>query len=241
MAITSQILYDQTMTNYADRRKNLEKARDEALAAQKTQYDNASLDLNKSHNKALQEAYITKMQSRKSVPQMLAQQGINGGASETTLSNINRAYQNARNTANDNYNTNKITLDTNYGDNTRQIRENYQDRLDALADVENETKMTWAQYLAEQAAAAAASSGGGYGSYGSGSSSSNSAAAPTRNTSANGSGYRNGIYNGGINDNANNTSTLVSKMMIRNPNSSQYGKIQYKYRNSDGSYRYEVR
>ena len=163
MAITSQTLYDQTMTNYADRRKNLEKARDEALAAQKTQYDNASLDLNKSHNKALQEAYITKMQSKKSVPQMLAQQGINGGASETTLSNINRAYQNARNTANDNFNTNKITLDTNYGDNTRQIRENYQDRLDALADVENETKMTWAQYLAEQAAAAAASSGGGYG------------------------------------------------------------------------------
>ena len=236
MAITSQTLYDQTMANYAGRRKNLEKARDEALAAQKTQYDNASFDLNKSHNKALQEAYITKMQSKKSVPQMLAQQGINGGASETTLSNINRAYQNARNTANDNFNTNKITLDTNYGDNTRQIRENYQDRLDALADVENETKMTWAQYLAEQAAAAAASSGGGYGGSRGGST--------NRVVSNPGYTQHQKKYNQKTTNNyawQNRPLGNVSKTRITNPNSSQYGLMQYKYRMPDGSYRYEVR
>ena len=235
-----QDVYKSAVDNYANRIAQVKKNRQEDEAAVTNRYNTSVSQLGKSRDKAMREAYITREQSKRDVPTMLAQQGITGGATETTLSNLYRNYMNARNAANESFDTNKVTLDNEYQSNMLKLRDSYDDTIANLEDKKNAADLEYQQYLANMAAQAAASSGG-YGGYGGSSSSSNSATAPTRNTTVNGSGYRNGIYNGSINDNANNTSTLVSKMMIRNPNSSQYGKMQYKYRNSDGSYRYEVR
>lgn len=76
-------------------------ARDAAYRAaamqQKKNYSYAQGQLNDATNKALQEAYINKMLTLKNMPQQLTAQGLNGGASETTLGSMNNNYANARN------------------------------------------------------------------------------------------------------------------------------------------------
>lgn len=68
-----------------------------AAAQQNKNYDYAQGQLNGATNKALQEAYINKMLTLKNLPQQLTAQGLNGGASETTLGSMNNNYANARN------------------------------------------------------------------------------------------------------------------------------------------------
>lgn len=68
-----------------------------AAAQQNKNYSYAQGQLNDATNKALQEAYINKMLTLKNLPQQLTAQGLNGGASETTLGSMNNNYANARN------------------------------------------------------------------------------------------------------------------------------------------------
>lgn len=83
-------------------RQNAEirRMREEQLAQQKreaeNQYNNRVNNINSGSDKMLREAYISMMQDKRQLPQNLKALGISGGASETTLQNMNANYANNR-------------------------------------------------------------------------------------------------------------------------------------------------
>ena len=62
--------------------------------------------------RASQEAYIARTMAGKKMPQMLAAQGISGGMTETTASNIFRDYLRSKSAADASYNTAMSDLQT---------------------------------------------------------------------------------------------------------------------------------
>ena len=81
----------------AEQRRQREAAYQKAAAAQKENLNFATNQLTDTTNDALKQAYINKMQTLRNLPQQMSAQGLNGGASETTLASMNNNYGNARN------------------------------------------------------------------------------------------------------------------------------------------------
>ena len=81
----------------AEQRRQREAAYQKAAAAQKENLSFATNQLSDTTNDALKQAYINKMQTLRNLPQQMSAQGLNGGASETTLASMNNNYGNARN------------------------------------------------------------------------------------------------------------------------------------------------
>ena len=81
----------------AEQRRQREAAYQKAAAAQKENLNFATNQLTDTTNDALKQAYIKKMQTLRNLPQQMSAQGLNGGASETTLASMNNNYGNARN------------------------------------------------------------------------------------------------------------------------------------------------
>ena len=81
----------------AEQRRQREAAYQKAAAAQKENLNFATNQLTDTTNDALKQAYINKMQTLRNLPQQMSAQGLNGGASETTLASMNNDYGNARN------------------------------------------------------------------------------------------------------------------------------------------------
>lgn len=81
----------------AEQRRQREAAYQKAAAAQKENLSFATNQLTDTTNDALKQAYINKMQTLRNLPQQMSAQGLNGGASETTLASMNNNYGNARN------------------------------------------------------------------------------------------------------------------------------------------------
>lgn len=98
----------------------------------KQQYDTSLAQLDKSRNNALREAYIAREQNKRTMPGLMAAQGVSGGASETALSSLMKSYQAARNSANDSYNTNKVSLDNSYMSNLADSENNYLNNMATL-------------------------------------------------------------------------------------------------------------
>lgn len=155
-----QDVYKSAVDNYANRIAQAKKNRADDEKAVTDRYNTSVNQLSKSRDKAMREAYITREQSKRDVPTMLAQQGITGGATETTLSNLYRNYMNARNSANESFDTNKVNLDNEYQSNMLKLRDSYDDTIANLEDKKNAADIEYQQYLANMAAQAAASSGG---------------------------------------------------------------------------------
>ena len=78
-------------------RKAREEAYQKAAAQQKANYDFSVGQVNDATGKALQKAYINRMLQDKNLQQSLSAQGLNGGASETTIAGMYNNYNNARN------------------------------------------------------------------------------------------------------------------------------------------------
>ena len=78
-------------------RKAREEAYQKAAAQQKANYDFSVGQVNDATGKALQKAYINRMLQDKNLQQSLSAQGLNGGASETTIAGMYNYYNNARN------------------------------------------------------------------------------------------------------------------------------------------------
>ena len=78
-------------------RKAREEAYQKAAAQQKANYDFSVGQVNDATGKALQKAYINRMLQGKNLQQSLSAQGLNGGASETTIAGMYNNYNNARN------------------------------------------------------------------------------------------------------------------------------------------------
>lgn len=105
--------------------ESLLKNKAQSLNTLKQAYDNSASTLLKNKDKALKEAYISKMKEQKDLPSILARQGLGGGVSETTTASLMRNYQNNRNSAEENYGTNKTNLDTQYGNDIAQVETGY--------------------------------------------------------------------------------------------------------------------
>lgn len=144
-----------------------------AMDEQKRAADTRLLD---TRNEALRQAYISRRQNERSMPGMMAAQGLTGGPSETAIASVMRGYQNTRNTANKQYSGDQTTLDTDYSANIATLGSKYAQLLQDLRNQRNADALARAQieYTAavqrEQNAAAPAvsSSGGGGGSGGGG-------------------------------------------------------------------------
>lgn len=89
-----QSLYDAQLE---EQRRQRQAAYDAAVQAQTNAYNQNVGKVNQTADKALQEAYINKMQALRTQRQAMAAQGLTGGASETTLASMNNSYGNARN------------------------------------------------------------------------------------------------------------------------------------------------
>lgn len=114
--------------------------------------DRARATVNNDVNNTQRQNYVQYMENKRDLPQMLARQGITGGASETSAlraqTNYENLYNNAENTRSarlgeinnnlaDNLNTYRMTADQNMNDEiaqNRQLRANYEKQLQQEAE-----------------------------------------------------------------------------------------------------------
>lgn len=89
------------------------------------QYNLSRNSINADAENSLKQAYINKMMSQRNLGQQMSAQGLNGGATETTLANMSNNYGNARNNINTTANTNLSNLEGNYSNNVSQALQAY--------------------------------------------------------------------------------------------------------------------
>ena len=75
----------------------IEELRSRYAERMREQYEYAAEKLRSERDEALRENWILQQQARAALPEQMAAAGINGGAAETSLANINAQYQGGRN------------------------------------------------------------------------------------------------------------------------------------------------
>ncbi len=99
-----------------------QRAYDAAVAAQRQQYENGVRNVNSAAEKALQDAYVNKMQNQRTMNQGLTAQGMTGGASETALSRLLNSYDNSRASTENARLENLANLENTYLNNMASLR-----------------------------------------------------------------------------------------------------------------------
>ena len=89
-------------------------------------------DVNNDAEKSLQQAYINKMLTNKNLNQRLSAMGYNGGATESTMAQLENNYGNSRNNINTTLNDNINKLNMTYGDNLANALQSYNSALSNL-------------------------------------------------------------------------------------------------------------
>lgn len=130
---------------YAQQQEAQKAARQSAynatVDAQNRAYGAAKNDVNKTANKSLQEAYVNRMMSEKNLGQQMSAQGLNGGATESTIAGIQNNYGNSRN-----------NIETARNDNLSNLANTYQNNLSqAAAALESGMAGDYANYVANLA------------------------------------------------------------------------------------------
>lgn len=178
MADLNQILKEVTTELTETYKPDYTKIEEQRAAEQKAldaERDRQQGILDRNLFNANQQAYITRMQAQRDMPQQLAAQGIRGGATETTLNNIYNNYLNARNAAKSSYDESTGALSSNYNTNNASLGSKYAQMIADLDSEKRNQALTLAQIRYQQAveeeerqrqaaAAAAGSYGGGGGS-----------------------------------------------------------------------------
>lgn len=178
MADLNQILKEVTTELTETYKPDYTKIEEQRAAEQKAldaERDRQQGILDRNLFNANQQAYITRMQAQRDMPQQLAAQGIRGGATETTLNNIYNNYLNARNAAKASYDESTGALSSNYNTNNASLGSKYAQMIADLDSEKRNQALTLAQIRYQQAveeeerqrqaaAAAAGSYGGGGGS-----------------------------------------------------------------------------
>ena len=98
---------------YDSLRGNLNSTTDRLNAAR----DKSMGDVRSDAEDSLRQAYINNMMTRKNLNQRLSAMGMNGGATETTMSSLENQYGKSRTGINQTLNDNISNLDMTYGDN----------------------------------------------------------------------------------------------------------------------------
>ena len=99
-----------------------QRAYDAAAAAQRKQYENSVRNVNSAAERALQDAYVNKMQNQRTMNQGLTAQGMTGGASETALSRLLNSYDNSRASTENARLENLANLENTYLNNMSSLR-----------------------------------------------------------------------------------------------------------------------
>lgn len=130
MAVSYDQIYKEELNKaIGDSVTRLQQSQEQQEKALKAGYDQQQTALADNRNKALREAYISKMKEERDMPSAMARQGLNGGMVESNVASINRAYQNNRRAAEDNFANNKTTLDVGYEGDLANIRSQYVDAI----------------------------------------------------------------------------------------------------------------
>jgi hypothetical protein len=98
---------------YDSLKGNLDSTTDRLNAAR----DKSMGDVRSDAEDSLRQAYINNMMTRKNLNQRLSAMGMNGGATETTMSSLENQYGKSRSGINETLNKNISDLDMTYGDN----------------------------------------------------------------------------------------------------------------------------
>lgn len=108
-------------SNYDSTESRLTAARDQSMG-----------DVNSDAEKSLQQAYINKMLTNKNLNQRLSAMGYNGGATESTMAQLENNYGNSRNNINTTLNDNINKLNMTYGDNLANALQSYNSAMSNL-------------------------------------------------------------------------------------------------------------
>lgn len=87
--------------------------------------DKSMGDVNRDAERSLREAYVNNMLTRKNLDQRLSAMGYNGGATESTMANLENQYGNSRTGINRTLNENINNLNMTYGDNLAAAEQSY--------------------------------------------------------------------------------------------------------------------
>ena len=87
--------------------------------------DKSMGDVRSDAEDSLRQAYINNMMTRKNLNQRLSAMGMNGGATETTMSSLENQYGKSRSGINETLNKNISDLDMKYGDNLASALQSY--------------------------------------------------------------------------------------------------------------------
>lgn len=98
--------YGSLKSNYDSTESRLNAARDKSMG-----------EVNADAEDSLRQAYINNMLTKKNLNQRLSAMGYNGGATETTMSQLENQYGNSRTGINETLNKNIANLNETYGDN----------------------------------------------------------------------------------------------------------------------------
>lgn len=146
----AQQAYDRSMNalngTYNSVRDMLQQNYNSSIGTMTESYNNGVAGVNRQADKTQNEAYINYMLSKRDLPQMMAAQGINGGAAESTLAGLQNNYGNSRNDIDVERNGNLTDLLQSFNANKASALQALNSRL---ADLENR-KMAYQMQL-EQA------------------------------------------------------------------------------------------
>ncbi|MEG0357594.1 MAG: hypothetical protein RR580_07680 [Christensenellaceae bacterium] len=173
MAIDWKAIYEEAFAKlgkgYDDQEQHLNDAKTSEQKALDTQKDATVASLEKEKDKALTQNYITRRKNERDMGSMLATQGIGGGATETSVANLLRNYQNGQNAAHNQFSDNKTKVDTAYGTDNAALASKYSQLFAGLETQKRNEALDIAQFAysaaraEEQTAAMKAPAGGGSG------------------------------------------------------------------------------
>lgn len=121
--------FNESSRGYEEQKKQYEDAMAAEQAALQKRYDTAKANAKDDLEKANQQAYIARVMAEKNMPQRLAAQGITGGMTETTASNIFRNYLNSRNAANTAYTKAAADLESGYMSDRTNIQSGWTQKM----------------------------------------------------------------------------------------------------------------
>lgn len=119
---------------YTQNKGNLESNYNSALGVLQDSYNQGTGNVNQQADKSQQQAYINYMLTMRDMPQLLAAQGVNGGAAESTLAGLKNNYGNARNEIDTGRNNSLAELLTQLNANKASAQQSYNN---SLSDLEN--------------------------------------------------------------------------------------------------------
>lgn len=141
--------FNESSKGFDEQRKQYQDAQAAEQAALDKQRDTASKRAQQELERASQEAYIARTMAGKKMPQMLAAQGISGGMTETTASNIFRDYLRSKSAADASYNTAMSDLQNSYMTNSSTLKSSWAQKQAELDQQQRSQAMEQAKFAYE--------------------------------------------------------------------------------------------